>query len=407
MHFKRAFKRLGPIGWIMILAVILLAELTVAAGLYIDAKLDRIGFAEDTAQADHSADMASLDYYHILLIGTDERAPGNDLGNFGTAFSENARADACMLLSLDMKKHTANLISLERAIGVTIESHGEDWLTHVFAYGGADAMLKTVREQLGVPVYRYVRVNVGVAAQLIDAIGGVDITLTEAEAAALNGEVYSNATTKNRVEPGLNHLNGFDAIAYARQRFIDSDFHRVQRQRNVLQAAIIQTKALSLKQLDHLLNVALPMVQTNFTRSEIAALLPKAPGFLGVTLRQMTLPLKGMYGNKNTDDGRSMMMLDPQESMRILNEFLYGDFDPESYVASDEVKQRVQEAQKQAEAQWQRQHSIAPTPTTPPPVADSGIAPHPNTEEEEVPPDAEQQLVSVPDGERPRDETNG
>lgn len=395
MDIKQAFKRISPKRWIIILVVVLLLELLIGGALYIDAKLDKINFTGDDGQQDEwGSRIGKLDYINVLLIGTDERAPEGGIGDFGSTLLENARADACMLLSLDMKNHTAHLVSLERAIGVQIEGQGEDWLTHVFAYGGADAMLKTVREQFNVDVHRYVRVNVGVAAELIDAIGGVDITLTETEAAALNGEIYSNAVAKHRVVPGLNHLDGFDAIAYARQRFIDSDFHRVQRQRNVLQAAIHQTKNLKLKEIDNLLNVALPLVETNFTRRDIAALLPKAPGFLGVEFKQMTLPLKGMYGTKKTPDGRSMMMPDPLETTRILDEFFYGEFNPEEYVASDEVQSRVWQAQKQAQEEWIRKYYVAPVQ----PETDSGTAPAENeqiiTEEEEIPPDAQQQMVS-------------
>lgn len=394
MNIKEALKRIKPGGWIAILLVILLAELAIAGAIYVNAKLDKIGFdkGEDQSADAWSKGLGKLDHINILLLGTDERA-SNDLGDFGADLKENARADACMLLSLDVKNHTAHLVSLERAIGVPVEGVGEDWLTHVFTYGGADAMLKTVREQFGVEVYRYVRVNVGVAADLIDAIGGVDITLTETEAAALNGEIYTNSTTKHRVTPGLNHLDGFDAIAYARQRFIDSDFHRVQRQRNVLQAAIDETKSLTLKQLDRLLDVALPMVQTNLTKSDIAGLIPKAPAFFGVKLKQMTLPLPGMYGKKLTDDGRSLMMLDREEATRILNDFFYGSFDPEGYVASDAVQSRVWQAQQQAMAEWNRKHPAPPPAESEPPVQSSGaeetVAPSQETDQTDAPDDEE------------------
>lgn len=384
MNIKEALKRIKPGGWIAILLVILLAELAIAGAIYVNAKLDKIGFdkGEDRPADAWSKSLGKLDHINVLLLGTDERA-SNDLGDFGSELSENARADACMLLSLDVKNHTAHIVSLERAIGVPIEGVGEDWLTHVFTYGGPEAMLKTVREQFGIEVYRYVRVNVGVAADLIDAIGGVDITLTETEAAALNGEIYTNSTTKHRVTPGLNHLDGFDAIAYARQRFIDSDFHRVQRQRNVLQAAIDETKDLSLKQLDHLLDVALPMVQTNLTKSDIAGLIPKAPAFFGVKLKQMTLPLSGMYGKKLTDDGRSLMMLDREEATRILHEFCYGSFDPEGYVASDEVQSRVWQAQQQAMAEWNRKHPTPP-PAESEPSVEGDIAEEPTQETQQA-----------------------
>lgn len=355
--------------WLTILIGVLMLILVLVIGgwVYVQSKLDKLNFVgdenapEEIWQDENGSDVggiADLEYLNVLLLGTDEREAGGTTEDFSTEYQSGARADACMLLSLNLKKHTAKLISLERAIGVEIdEINGEDWLTHAFAYGGADAMLQAVREQFEIDVRRYARVNVSSAAQLIDAIGGVDIYLTETEAAALNGEIYTNSTTRNKVKPGMNHLDGFDALAYGRQRFIDSDFNRVQRQRNVLQAAIDQTKNLSIGELDDLLDVALPLVETNFTKKEINALMPKAIGFLGVELEQMTMPLPGMYGNKLTDDGRSMMMLDHEEAVRIMHEFCYEDtFDPESYEASDEVKARVWKAQQEAAYQWALEH---------------------------------------------------
>lgn len=408
MKIKEALKRVNPSGWIAILVIILLVELIIGATIYINSKLDRIGFVNGSAQGDDewSSKIGKLDHINILLLGTDERAPNGGIGDFGSELLDEARADACMLLSLDMKEHTAQLVSLERAIGVPVEGYGEDWLTHVFSYGGADAMLKTVNEQFGVDVRRYVRVNVGVAAELIDAIGGVDITLTETEAAALNGEIYSNSIAKNHVVVGLNHLDGFDAIAYARQRFIDSDFQRVQRQRNVIQAAIDQTKTLNLKQLDNLLDLALPLVQTNFTKNEITALVPKAPAFLGVRLQQMTMPMQGMYGKKLTNDGRSMMMLDKQEATRILNDFFYDHFDPDTYVASDEVQSRVWQAQQQAQAEWNKAHPavIAPQEQT----VDSGTvsdeSDQVDTDVEETLADDQEQETLTPHDDAPQDD---
>lgn len=368
MNIIRKLGKMKPGVLIAILCGIMALTLAVALSInFISSKLDRVGNIAEDSIDEWGKKIGSYDHINVLLLGTDERAEGGGMGDFSTTLLSGARSDACMLVSVDMKNHTAALVSLERAIEVEIDGVGKDWLTHVFAYEGADGVLKTVREQFGVDVHRYVRVNVGSAAALIDAIGGVDITLTETEAAALNGEIYSNSFTNHRVTAGLNHLDGFDAIAYARQRFIDSDFHRVQRQRNVIQAAIEQTKTLNLSQLNGLLNSALPLVDTNFSKSEIKTLLPKAPGFLGIKLKQMTLPLSGMYGRGYTPDGRTTMALDEQEAERILNEFFYGDFDPESYIAPDDVQRRVYQRQQEAAAAYNASIST-PAPET----ADSG-----------------------------------
>ena len=80
-----------------------------------------------------------------------------------------------------------------------------------------------------------------------------------------------------------------------------------------------------------------------------------------------------MYGIKPTDDGRTMLMPDPEEAHRILIEFFAGDFDPETYTASDEVQNRVWQNQKQAYYEWSLAH---------PQTIDSGETPV--TDEEET-----------------------
>lgn len=83
----------------------------------------------------------------------------------------------------------------------------------------------------------------------------------------------------NKVEPGWNHFDGYTALQYARLRAIDDDWHRVARQRTVIQAVLDQIKSASVTELNDLLDAALPVVQTNFTKTEIAALMVQLPGF--------------------------------------------------------------------------------------------------------------------------------
>lgn len=339
---------------VLIGIVSLVLLLTFGAWEYLQSKLDKINYVEDSGkQTDQEEPQNNVSgfggqkYFNILLLGTDERSE---------KFNVDARSDCTMLLSLNLKDHTARLVSLERGIGVPIEGQEDDWLTHVFRYGGANLMLKTVSKQFDVDVNRYARVNFHAFAEIIDAIGGVDITLTETEAAALNGEIYTNASTKHRVYPGLNHLDGYDALQYARERFIDDDWHRMQRQRTVLQAALEQTKHLNLIQINNLMDKILPLVQTNMTKKEINSLIPKAPFFLGVTLEQMSLPLPGTFGNKLSSDGRSLMLLDFEENARVLHEFLYGSFDPDTYAVSKEVTNRIALAQQKAAIEWAKAH---------------------------------------------------
>ena len=124
-----------------------------------------------------------------------------------------------------------------------------------------------------------------------------------------------------KVEPGWNHFDGYTALQYARLRAIDDDWHRVARQRTVIQAVLDRIKSASVTELNDLLDTALPVVQTNFTKTEIAALMVQLPSFLGVTADQMTMPVQGTYGVRNGMDDRPMMDPDWAANIAVLQNF--------------------------------------------------------------------------------------
>lgn len=264
--------------------------------------------------------MSDKDVLNILLLGTDERTAD---------FSTNARADSIMILSFNKREKNIKLVSLQRGMGVPVlegQYAGEyDWITHMFRYGGADLMLKTVREMFGIDVEYYVRVNFKTFEQLIDSVGGVDIELTAAEAAGLNGEVRTNARTKNKVYEGINHLDGYDALQYSRLRYIDSDWSRIQRQRNVIQSVVSSTEDMSLLELNSMLDTVLPLIQTNLTTKDILGLVGYVPAVLGQEFEQMSIPAKGTYGSMKGMGGRTLYAVDFQKNSELLQEFLYGD----------------------------------------------------------------------------------
>lgn len=249
---------------------------------------------------------------NVLILGTDERTAD---------FSDNARSDSMMLLSLNRSDNTAKLVSLERGMGVPILEgpyKGQyDWLTHCFRYGGAALVMKEVQECFKVEVEHFVRVNFSSVVRIVDLLGGIYVNLTSAEAEYLNTVNGSNVTA------GYNNLNGSDALAYARCRKIDSDWQRVKRQQTVIQECANKLKNANIETLNNLLNTVLPMVQTNFTQGEIARYMLWIPEFLGVQFKSMTLPAKGTYGSMIGMGGRSMYAPDFAVNAKILKEFLY------------------------------------------------------------------------------------
>lgn len=261
----------------------------------------------------------SSDVFNVLLIGTDERTQ---------KFSNNARGDSCMLLSINKKTMAVHLVSFERGMAMPIlygQYEGSyDWLTHLFRYGGADMMMKSISQSFKLDIDYYARVNFYTFEQVINAVGGVDVTLSELEAKGLNGEVETNATTRQRVHEGLNHLDGYDALQYSRIRYIDSDWHRIERQRKVMEAVIEKAMTLDIGQLNNMLDTVLPLVRTNLTEAEITSLLLLAPKLPNVTIEQMTIPVKGTYGSMTGLGGRAMFAPNYEQNAKILHDALYG-----------------------------------------------------------------------------------
>ena len=366
---ETATKKKFPLwGKVLLIVAVVLAVLAGLAALYVNGKLDLLHYndgsvdsmgsidAEEDQDLDstglvHSSDemvmpegspFADDNVLNILLIGTDERTEAvNDADAFThlnqldgtkatTEFSDDARADSLILVSLDIKDHVIRLVSIERGLAVPILLDGYedeyDWITHTFRYGGAKLTMDTVEDCFNVQVDHYVRVNFNSFVQIVDAVGGVDIDITEMEAKALNWEVPSNSMLiVNHVDPGLNHFDGYTALQYARLRKIDNDWHRIERQRTVIQAVLDQIKNASVTELDNLLNTTLPLVQTNFTKSEIAALLVQLPGFLGCDVQQLSMPLQGTYGVRTGMDDRLMYDPDWVVNIKALQDFLYND----------------------------------------------------------------------------------
>lgn len=261
------------------------------------------------------------DIDNILLIGTDER---------DEEFTRS-RADSMMILSINSRENTLRLVSLERAIGVSIPDVGDDWLTHVFAYGGPELLLQTIRSYFKVDVSRYVRVNFYVFETAITDIGGVEIDLSETEAEWLN-----DIAQEDKFEEGLNRFDGPTALQYARIRKLDSDWHRIERQRKVIQAAIDQALTLSLDKIDLLADKLLPMIDTNLTNGEITSLLMEIPTLAGVQAQQMTLPAEDTYWSQTLDNGRVVVACDFEQNAEILDMFLTGEIDSVEDLQTDE-----------------------------------------------------------------------
>ena len=229
-------------------------------------------------------DIPKEDVVNILLIGTDVRN--------GT-YEDRGNTDSMILLSVNTRDKNIKLTSFMRDMYVDIP--GREWqrLNAAYAYGGPQLLFDTLERNFDVDVDMYVRVNFANFRKIIDKVGGVNIELTEAEARYMNK--YSKKYKTNPVEPGMQRLDGAQALSYARCRKIDSDFNRTGRQRKVILAVVNEIKHCNVMELNSLLNTILPMIQTNMSKMQILNLMADSVNYLNNDIETLNVPIKNSW----------------------------------------------------------------------------------------------------------------
>ena len=247
---------------------------------------------------------------NILLIGTDERC---------TTYDDRGRGDVTLLCSVNAENKSVKLISFERSTGVSWPGHGDIMLTSTYAYGGAELTAESISRSFDVALDGYVHVDFEGFSKIIDAMGGIDIYLTEQEAQAINQEIWS----ENCFIEGDSHLDGRSALVYCRLRRIDDNWNRVRRQRNAMQAVINKGKTLRIAGIKKLAEVAIPLVDTNLSKKQLASLIFSAPKFAGAQAEQMTVPDRNRIWTYDGIEGSVTGFDRTHESERI-RQFIYG-----------------------------------------------------------------------------------
>ena len=233
---------------------------------------------------------------NILLIGTDNRGKS----------SAHCRSDSMIILSINRNTKRIVMTSVMRDIYCNIPGHGNTRINAAYAYGGPQLLFRTLEQNFKIPVDRYVQVDFYSFMKVVDAVGGVDMKVSAAELKVMN-ERYIREMNKNMGLPedtdkidlskaGWLHLNGKQAVAYSRVRYVgNADFGRTERQRKVLTEIFKKSKKLSVKELDDLANIVLPMLTTNLSQGEVLSLLLNSPDYLTYDLVSARMPVDGSF----------------------------------------------------------------------------------------------------------------
>ena len=263
----------------------------------------------------------SEDVFNILLIGCDTRKKGGV-----------GRSDTMILVSLNEETEKISMTSIMRDSYVSIPGKGNNRLNAAYAFGGGSLLLDTIETNFAVDVDKYVAVDFYAFVDIVDSIGGIELSISEAEIPVLNKYIKSINNLNGRdpnaylvSAPGSQHVNGTQALAYARIRYVgNGDFERTQRQRTVITKVFEKVKTLNLLEMNDLLNAFLPQIKTNLTEGEILSLMVNALSYLQYDLESYRLPVDGSYEHMRIN-GMAVLGIDLKKNQDALQEIIYGE----------------------------------------------------------------------------------
>lgn len=260
-------------------------------------------------------DVFGQDIYNILLIGADRRDK-----------TWNGNSDAIIVASVNRTAKTISLISFMRDLGAEIPGYGLRKLNSAFAAGGAELLTETLESNYGVRAPRYVSVDFTVMADLVDALGGIEIEVRDEETELLNslaGDVASDHA-HDAPDPlpygGTWRLNGDQAVAYCRIRMVgNNDYERTERHRKVLEQIIREIRSMEAGDAAAFLARALALVNHNFSAADIVVLTAQVPELLDFTVTESRVPFDGLYHTQN-----EMLLPDQPETNETIQRIIDG-----------------------------------------------------------------------------------
>ncbi|USG64251.1 LCP family protein [Brevibacillus ruminantium] len=198
----------------------------------------------------------------LLVLGIDSRD------------GERARSDTIMLASIHPEKQRVYLLSIPRDTYLEIPGKGHDKLNHAMAHGGPKLVKQSLQSYLDVRIDRYVTIDFDGFRKVVDTLGGVPIEVKKKMK-------YTDPTDDTHIDlnPGLQTLNGAQALDYARYRKSDlgkedSDYERINRQQEIVKALAEKgTSAEAFAKAFTLMEILGEHVKTDLTDREIASLL--------------------------------------------------------------------------------------------------------------------------------------
>ncbi len=279
-------------------------------------------------------------YRNIALFGVDAR--DGELG-------KGTRSDTIMIASINQDTQEIKLVSVFRDTYLNLGNDSYNKCNTAYAKGGPEQAINMLNMNLDLDITDYVTIGFSGLIDAVDALGGIEMEVTESEISHLNNyqlcmaeELGVDYTPVER--SGVQLLNGMQATAYCRIRYTKGDdFRRTERQRAVLAAMMDKAGSASLGTLTEMVNAVLPQVETSLDVDEILSVLGSVAGYNMAA--SDGFPFEGARAGANVGSkGSCVIPQDLEENVRQLHQVLYPE---ERYTPSAQVGRISEEIEGQ------------------------------------------------------------
>ena len=244
-----------------------------------------------------------------------------------------------MVASLNKATGEIRIVSVYRDTLLELGDGSYNKANAAYSFGDAEAATALLNRNLDLDIQKYVSINWKALIDLIDGVGGVEVTIKKEEVDWVNGYILEIADSIDcnpgkGVHAGKHKLSGIQATAYSRVRYTDEgDFTRTERQRRVMTKLAEKLRKCKVKKLTKLVDKVFPQIKTNFTLKEVLSYVRKVRKYaVGET---MGFPQKTSFTNLE-GIGSCVIADEFASDVEAVHKFLFGS--GAGYTASEIIK---------------------------------------------------------------------
>lgn len=281
-------------------------------------------------------------YWTVAVFGVDSR---------DGALGKGTHSDMVMICNLDLDTGEIRLVSVYRDtyLRTNREKNAYDKLNQAYFFGGPERAVEVLEDNLDLEIDDYAAFSWKAVVDAVNILGGIDVDITKEEFKVINGfiteTVESTGVGSHQLkQAGSNHLDGVQAVAYARLRKMDTDFKRTERQRLVAELALSKARAADFATLSSLARTVLPQLSTSIGMKDVMTLAARMKKFHLTETAGFPFQLKDAYVGKKD----CVIPTTLENNVVRLHEFL---FDENGYQPSGEVQEISRQIKKKTDRQ--------------------------------------------------------